>query len=39
VSSLLRGESRNPNIGWIIGGVAVLAVFVVGAAFWFSYHP
>jgi hypothetical protein len=26
-------------LGWIAGGGAILAVFAVGAAFWFSYHP
>jgi hypothetical protein len=25
--------------GWIAGGVAILAVLAVGAAFWFKFHP
>ena len=32
-------KEPRPNLGWILGGLVVLGVFVVGAAFWFSYHP
>ncbi len=31
--------SRGANLGWIIGGLVILAIFVVGSAFWFMYHP
>jgi len=26
-------------IGWIAGFVVIFAVFAVGAALWFMYHP
>ncbi|MFZ0699198.1 MAG: hypothetical protein WAN74_03285 [Thermoplasmata archaeon] len=29
----------NPNLGWIVAGIIVAAVFAVGAAFWFTFHP
>lgn len=25
--------------GWIAGAIVIVAFFVVGAAFWFTYHP
>ncbi|MGI0070715.1 MAG: hypothetical protein ACRECT_01355 [Thermoplasmata archaeon] len=34
-----EGSSRNANAGWIAGLIIVIAVFVIGGAFWFSYHP
>jgi hypothetical protein len=35
-----RPESAlSRNAGWIASGVVIAAVFVVGAAFWFTYHP
>jgi len=27
------------DAGWIAGAVVILAVLVVGAAFWFMHHP
>ena len=33
------GKESRPNLGWTLGGLVVLGVFVVGAALWFSYHP
>jgi hypothetical protein len=32
-------ERRGANAGWIAGALVVLAVFAVGAYFWFRYHP
>ena len=29
----------NPYLGWIVGGLIILAVFAVMGAFWFMYHP
>ena len=29
----------NPYLGWIVGGIIVLLVFVVMGTFWFLYHP
>lgn len=30
---------RKAYAGWLAGGLVVLAAFVIGAAFWFRYHP
>ncbi|MGC2360285.1 MAG: hypothetical protein WA691_08310 [Thermoplasmata archaeon] len=32
-------QNRGANKGWIAGALVVVAVLVIGAAFWFSYHP
>jgi hypothetical protein len=32
-------SSAQENAGWIAGGVIIAAIFVVGAVFWFTYHP
>ena len=32
-------DDYNPNMGWIVAGLIVAAIFVVGAAFWFTFHP
>lgn len=29
----------NPYLGWIVGGIIIVAVFAVMGAFWFIYHP
>ncbi len=34
-----REDTRGANLGWIVGGLVILAVFAVGAGFWFIYHP
>ena len=43
----VRGRGRSlgteteyrANAGWIAGALVILAVLVVGAAFWFMHHP
>lgn len=30
---------RGRYLGFIVAGAIILGVFVVGAAFWFMYHP
>lgn len=32
-------DDRNPYLGWIVGGLIILAVFAVMGTFWFIYHP
>ena len=37
------GRSTQENsgglyLGWVVGGLLILAIFAVGAAFWFIYH-
>ncbi len=32
-------NERREDLGWVLGGLVILGVFAVGAAFWFSYHP
>jgi len=32
-------DARGTNVGWLAGGLVILAVFAVGAFFWFKYHP
>ncbi|MGD0718000.1 MAG: hypothetical protein ABSA15_00240 [Thermoplasmata archaeon] len=32
-------DTYHPNVGWIASGLIVAAIFAVGAAFWFMYHP
>ena len=35
-----RGDDESGLLsGWIAGGLVVVAIFAVGAYFWFSYHP
>lgn len=29
----------NPYLGWIVGGILIVAVFAIMGAFWFMYHP
>lgn len=38
-SPAAAGASRGANLGWVIGGVVIVAIFVVGGAFWFMFHP
>ena len=40
-ASAARGydDARSANLGWIAAALVILGVFVVGAAFWFRYHP
>ena len=35
----MDGEDRRANLAWIAGFLVILAVLVVGAVLWFSYHP
>lgn len=35
----IQEDDYNPNLGWIAAGVIIAAVFAVGAAFWFTFHP
>ena len=30
---------RRAHVGWIVGGLLILAVMVIGAGFWFAHHP
>ena len=30
---------RRAYSGWLVGVLVILAVMVIGAAFWFRYHP
>jgi hypothetical protein len=32
-------KERSEYTGWIVGGIVILGVLAVGAAFWFSHHP
>lgn len=32
-------EAGGSNIGWIVGFIIILAVFAVGGALWFTFHP
>lgn len=32
-------EAPGAYTGWIVGGLLILAVFGVGAVFWFMHHP
>jgi len=32
-------DQGNPHLGWIVGGLIILAVFAVMGTFWFMYHP
>ncbi len=38
-SAPLPEAARTDYVGWISAGLAILAIFVVMAAFWFKYHP
>ncbi len=38
-SALSYDERRGANTGWLVGGLLILAVFVAGGVFWFTYHP
>jgi hypothetical protein len=38
-ASAMDGEDRNANRAWIVGFLIILAVLLVGAVLWFSYHP
>ncbi|HTW40307.1 MAG TPA: hypothetical protein VMF04_05585 [Thermoplasmata archaeon] len=33
------GSAVEENAGWIAGAVVIAAIFAIGAAFWFMYHP
>lgn len=35
----VQEDAYNPNAGWIAAALIVAAVFAIGAAFWFTYHP
>ena len=30
---------RKAYVGWVLGGLVLLVVMIVGAAFWFMHHP
>lgn len=32
-------DDYNQSMGWVVAGIIVAAVFAVGAAFWFTFHP
>jgi hypothetical protein len=38
VGESVADSARGANLGWVAGALVILAVFVVGAVFWFSYH-
>lgn len=39
VNRMSSDDAKGSYTGWLVGGLLILAVLVVGAAFWFSYHP
>ncbi len=39
MSGASAGQARSANAGWLAGGLLILAVLLIGAAFWFHYHP
>lgn len=32
-------KKYNPYLGWVVGGILILAIFAVMGVFWFMYHP
>jgi hypothetical protein len=36
---LAEKDQPSPYRGWLIGFLLIIAVFVVGATFWFIFHP
>jgi hypothetical protein len=32
-------DGRGENAGWLAGLLVIVAIFAVGATFWFMYHP
>jgi hypothetical protein len=38
IGGVARDDARGAIVGWAAGALLILAVFVVGAVFWFSYH-
>lgn len=39
VTEPVQEDHYNPNAGWIAAGLIVAAIFAVGAALWFTFHP
>jgi hypothetical protein len=37
--SRMDDEDRGAYIGWLAGGLVIVAVLAVGAGLWFHYHP
>jgi hypothetical protein len=35
---MAMGAEENPNIGWIAGGVVILAVLAGAASLWLYFH-